>query len=122
MKCCSIYGVILVLIVSVLSGCTMGRVYEIGPETQFIYPNSNVKALGPVSVRRVSNFSFGVPSLRTGQDDLKLYNLAISKVAGANAIIDYYRVITVKSFGICWTESVLEGTAAMIIVGQQELR
>ena len=109
----------------VLSGCTMGRVYEIGPETQFIYPNSNVKALGPVSVKRTGNFSFLQPSLRTGKEDLKLYNMAVSTVADANVVIDYYLVTDLKylyPIPFFWTESRIEGTAAKATVGQQELR
>jgi hypothetical protein len=117
--------IIFTLSAIILSGCTIGRMYEIGPVTQFIHPNSNVKALGPVSVKKIGNFSLIQPSLRTGNDDLALYNLALSKVAGANAVIDYYRVTNLKyiyPLPFFWTESKLEGTAAKVEIGQQELR
>lgn len=117
--------IIFTLAAIILSGCTMGCMYEIGPETQFVYPNSNVKSLGPVSVKKRGNISLGGPSLRTGEDDRSLYNLALSKVAGANVIIDYYRVTELKYFyplPFFWTESRFEGTAAKAEVGRQELR
>lgn len=111
-------------IVAVL-GCTAGRLYEIGPKSHFVHPNSNVKTLGPVVVKKSGNVTLGHPSIRTGKDDLELYNKALAQVPEANVIIDYFRVTDAKypliPF-IFWTETKFEGTAARVTVGEQELR
>lgn len=121
-----------VLIVSVmacaLSGCTAGRMYEIGPETHFVYPNSNVRMLGPVSYTYKSPVSFGIPkTLMTGKEDLEFYNAALAQIPGSNLIADYVRVTEFKYFMIYppiifyWTQFTLQGTAAKMTVGDQEL-
>ena len=96
-----------------------------GPQTHFSYPNSNVKSLGPVKVTMKQPGSFMVPRIQTGADDERLYNQALSKVSGANVVLDYVRTTTLYVWplpAIYWTEEVFEGTAARMETGQQGLQ
>jgi hypothetical protein len=113
-----------------LAGCTTisGRMYELGPETHFVYPNSNVKMLGPVNYTYKSPRSLGIPKISmTGKEELKFYNAALAQVPGSNLITDYVRIITFKSLIIYpplmfyWTEFTIQGTAAKMTVGEQEI-
>ena len=38
----------LILVAFLCGGCTIASAIRLGPQTNFVYPNSNVKALGPV--------------------------------------------------------------------------
>jgi len=113
-------------LVCVLCGCQMAQLNEVGPQSHFAYPNSNVKALGPVRVTERGPTTFlAPPTIKTGELDAALYNKAISQVAGANMVIDYVRTTKLYSdmiIPIYWTELELEGTAAKMEVGKQELR
>lgn len=112
-------------VVGLCGGCTSGYFYRIGPHSHFAYPNSNVKALGPVNVKTSGNASvFAPPSWMTSEIDLTMYNEGLSQVEGANMIVDYVRVTTLKQWPllpIFWTEEQLEGTAARMEVGRREL-
>ena len=106
------------------SGCTVGQFYRIGANSHFAYPNSNVKALGPVSVKS-TRFDMLGPSMMNSDADVKLYDKAISQVQGANILIDYIRVTTLKATPVIpvhWVEESIEGTAARMEVGQQEIK
>lgn len=119
--CVSAVSVILAII---CTGCTVGEYYRIGAQSHFAYPNSNVKALGPVCVKSTRFNMFG-PSMMNSEADVKLYDKAISQVQGANILIDYIRVTTLKAapvIGVHWTEESIEGTAARMEVGQQEIK
>ena len=108
----------------VLSSCTVARQCEIGAQSHFVPPNSNVKPLGPVTVKVKSKLRFLMADIKTGKDDLDVYNQALSQVGGANVIVDYRRVTSVKypllPF-ITWKETELNGTAAKIVAGRQRL-
>lgn len=107
-----------------LAGCKAGQYMELGPQSHFDYPNSNVKALAPVKVKVPGHTCvlIGFPN-PTAEDDLKAYNAAIAQVDGANMITDYIMVYTFYSVPfVSWSEITLEGTAAKMEVGQQELR
>ncbi len=102
-------------------GCKMMQIAEIGPQTHFNYPNSNVKALGPVKVE-ADGPSGLMMTFRTGEMDQKLYNTAIAQVEGANIIVDYIRttdVYYVPVLPIFWSKVKLEGTAAKMELGVQ---
>lgn len=114
---------VLVLSVFAMMGCVVGQFHRIGPQSHFAYPNSNIKALGPVSLKMKGKTSaFAMPTVQSSEIDTKVFNAALSQVEGSNVIIDYMRTTTVYKFGdIHWTEEYLEGTAAHMDVGQQEL-
>jgi len=115
-----------VFVLAFCSGCTVGYLHRISPESHFAYPNSNVKALGPVTVKMQGTSSvFVPPSWMTSDVDVKVYNAALSQVDGADLVIDYIRTTTLKEWPglpIYWTEERLEGTAAKMEVGKQKLK
>ncbi|MFA5865993.1 MAG: hypothetical protein WC975_15070 [Phycisphaerae bacterium] len=118
------------LIACIVSGCaqTIGTFYRLGPQSHFVYPNSNIKDLGPVKVKmRGADKSDRFPSFMTSEMDVSLYNEALKQVDGANIILDYVRKTTIKMepslFGQKFqTEEELEGTAARMELGKQELK
>ena len=106
------------------AGCTVGQFYRIGSNSHFAYPNSNVKALGPVVVKSTRFDMFG-PSMMNSDADVKLFDKAISQVEGANILSDYVRVTTLKATPVIpvhWVEESIEGTAARMEVGQQDIK
>ncbi len=108
----------------VSSGGTVGYFYRVGPQSHFAFPNSNVKALGPVKLKTQTKASV-TPQVTTGDNDEMVYNQAIAQVAGANILLDYIRVSTVYKWPglpIYWNDEELEGTAAQMEVGKQGLR
>lgn len=119
----AVRGITLLAAALVLSSCTAARLCERGPATHFVPPNSNVKTLGPVAVHEMSNSKWMDLSIKTGKDDLAIYNRALARVAGADVIVDWRRVITVKYclLPFCWRETEFEGTAAKIVMGKQDL-
>lgn len=120
-------SVLLLLLITpmlTLSSCTLARRCEIGPQSHFVPPNSNVKTLGPVSVRVKSKSRFLMADIATGKDDLDIYNQALAQVPEANVIVDYRRVTSVKYFLLpffTWKETDFTGMAAKIITGRQRL-
>src|SRR6266702_3164515 len=111
-------GLVVLSTLCVSSGCTVGYFYRLGPQSHFAYPNSNVKALGPVKLKTQTKASV-MPQVTTGDNDEMVYNKAIAQVAGANILLDYVRVSTVYKWPglpIFWTEEELEGTAAQMEV------
>jgi hypothetical protein len=117
-------GVLVLITVFVSSGCMVGQFYRLGPQSHFAYPNSNVKALGPVKVKTQTKASV-MPQLTTGDNDEMVFNQAIAQVAGANIILDYVRCSTVYKWPglpIYWTDEEIEATAGQMEVGQQGLR
>lgn len=103
----------------------MGQFFEIGPESHFIYPNSNVKSLGPVKATIKTQPTFGMPSFKTGDQESKLYYKALGQVAGADVIIDYIKTTTLYQIPIVamfYSKTTIEGTAAKMEIGRQVLR
>jgi hypothetical protein len=100
----------------------MGRVVT---NSQFAYPNSNVKALGPVRAEVTKSGWFSPPPLEM-KDVKAAYNRALSQVEGANLLINYKEDTTVTYYPIAyfWYFTVkyeIEGQAARMTVGKQEL-
>ncbi len=106
-----------------LAGCFSGQYTQIGAQSHFDYPNSNIKALGPVKVMVPGQGRFGSPPLPTSDDEVKLYNAALAQVEGADLVVDYVK--TWRLYGFMWwywSELELEGTAADMEVGRQRLK
>lgn len=110
------------------SGCGGPSYNVVGTESHFAVPNSNVVPLGPVHVKTSgTSFSlFQYASPGTGDNDRKVYNLALQKVPGATAVVDWTKAYRARWIGlgmplISWTELEFEGTAVKANTGMQEL-
>ena len=88
------------------------------PNSQFAYPNSNIKSLGPVRAE-VTCFgrAFTVEEIR------KCYNDALAQAPGANILINYREDTTYTSLPVSYkVKYVVEGEAAQQTIGQQHLK
>jgi hypothetical protein len=102
------------------AGCST-KMGQFVPSSQFVYPNSNVTALGPVKHERSKTTFFVSPRWRLA-DTKKTYQEAVAKVPGANALIDYKEDTTVSSIMLFNTITYsLEGTAVKMEVGKQDI-
>ncbi len=103
-------------------GCT----YQVGhfnPNTQFAYPNSNIKTLGPVKAEVKKIWWLLSPTLEL-EDIKSCYNEALSQASGANLLINYSEdtyYTQIPIIGINIIKYVIEGEAAHMTIGQQEL-
>lgn len=90
-------------------------------KSQFIYPNSNVTPLGPVTYSATKT-SFFVPPHWKIEDTKAAYRNALAKAPGATALVDYKEDTTYTSilFFNSTTYS-LEGTAIKMEVGKQDI-
>jgi len=103
------------------AGCSSVKYGGIRPNSQFVYPNSNVTPLGPTQVTKSRTWFFLRPSLSFEQVR-GTYNQALAQVPGANLLIDYKEDTTVSSYFFFNTVSyTLDGTAAKMEVGKKEL-
>jgi len=106
-----------------MAGCA----YTLGhyvPNSQFAYPNSNVKTLGPVSAKVSKTVWFGNPEF-TVEDIKRVYNEALAQQQGANILINYKEDTTVITYGpipATTVEYYIEGEAAKMDVGKQTLK
>ena len=122
-----VLGVAAIALVSTSVACTAGVGARIQPSSHFIYPNSNVKELGPVKVSMFGGWSLFMPSpIRTSDIDHKLYNKALAQHEGADMIIDYVvtsemKFIPLYMVMIYYTTHELEGMAASAEIGRQHL-
>ena len=112
-----------VAILCYVSGCqtTVGHMV---PNSQFAYPNSNVKMLGPVKAEITKTSWLIAPDLKIA-DLRKCYNDAMSKASGANILVNYRESTTLTIYPIIFVSSVkytLEGDAAQMDVGKQQLK
>lgn len=93
------------------------------PSSQFIFPNSNVKPLGPAKASTKKFGFFSPPTM--GLEMIKgTYNQALSKAEGANLLINYNQDVTFTMFPfppLYWITYSLEGEAARMDVGTQKL-
>lgn len=105
----------------IFSGCstTFG---EKQIKSHFVFPNSNVENLGPTSAEKSKTGFFSIPMFKL--EDVKgVRDDAISKVNGANILVDYKEDTTVTSYPFFVTVTYrLEGTAAKMTVGKKELK
>ena len=112
--------------VCAVAGCKVGQVTQIGPQSYFNYPNSNVTPLGPVKAR-VPGPGGLMLQTATGELDAKVYREALAKVPEANLLIDYVKTTHMYMaplwlVNVYWSEIEIEGTAAKMEVGKQVLR
>ena len=93
------------------------------PNTQFVYPNSNVTVLGHVeSSRKKFGPLFFVPSF-TSREVLGTYREALQAEDGANVIVNFDESTIVSNFILFNTiEYRISGQGAKMEVGRQILR
>ncbi len=109
-------------------GCAVGGGARIQPESHFVFPNSNVQAIGPVRAKLTGPPTLFVPPpVRTAEIDNQLYQMAMRQQNGADMIIDYVvhtkiTLIPIPYVSVYITEHEIEGTAAKMVVGSQRLR
>jgi hypothetical protein len=91
--------------------------------TTHAYPNSNIKPMGPTSADW-SRFMVFMPASPNVDDLRKVYNDALAKVPGANIMIDFREDTTITIIPPLFyiTKYRIEGEAAKMEVGKQELR
>jgi hypothetical protein len=102
-----------------LSGCTTSRTMgHYVPNSQFAYPNSTIKVLGPTTASITKEIEQDSPGL-TVEDMRKVYADALAKVEGANILINYREdtTITFQMFAKPKIQYRLEGEAARMDVG-----
>lgn len=120
----SVFSVFIFFCVVLLSGCTTTK-GSFNPSTHFTYPNSNVVPLGYVSAS-VKDQGFIFPPQVDKEKIAKLMEGALAQKPGADMIINYKidttnTVIPIPIFSIHFQTIKLEGTAASMKVGKQEL-
>ena len=109
-------------------GCAVGGATRIAPESHFVFPNSNIKAMGPVSATLQGPPTLFIPPpLRTAEIDKRLYETALAQMQDADLIIDYVvsteiTMIPIPYIQVYLTKHTIEGTAAQMRVGRQRLR
>lgn len=91
-------------------------------ETHFSFPNSNVTPLGQVK-SSLSKWSIGLLPVDSG-DALNLVNEAIAQKSGANLMLNYIidTRITIFLPFVYKADMLVEGTAAKMEIGEQELQ
>lgn len=118
------YGKLKIIFILILVGCLTGCYSKMGgfePNSHFAYPNSNVKALGPVEA---SDYKLGFIFGRSVDSKFitGIYNEALKK-SGGDLIID--SKVDISTF-MLWPFSVMtltvDGTAATMALGKQELK
>ena len=103
-------------------GCTTSMGAQ-QPNTQFVYPNSNVKILGPTSASVTKQGFVGTNVIPTGDDVRQAYDEALSKRQGANVLVNFSENTDFTTYFIWSTATyTIEGQAAQMEVGQQRLR
>ena len=104
------------------AGCFSQKLGGIVPTSQFVYPNSNVTPLGPTQSSK-TKFCILIPPGWSIKDTRQVYNGALSKVPGANVLIDYKEDTTVSTYFFLFHTITynLDGTAAKMEVGKQDI-
>lgn len=108
-----------------LSSCIGWEYCELGPQSHFVYPNSNVEELGPVLVKKYKwdiGFFFSAQSSEIDED---LFNAALAQCSDANLIVNYAKVVSgyfIWPLPVVLYKIALEGTAARAEVGKQQLK
>ena len=110
----------------VLGGCTIASSVRLAPQSHFVHPNSNVKALGPVKATAKSTLGLVPQGMRTSEMDAMLYNKALAQQQDADMIIDYVMtsrllLIPLLYLNFYMTTYELQGTGAKAEVGKQVL-
>ena len=92
------------------------------PNTHFAYPNSNVQPLGHISAT-VSEGGFLFPPTLSKEKVLKLMSDGLAQKPGADMVVNYRLDTTYTSYiALYYVQTIkLEGTAAKMEVGEQDL-
>ena len=111
-----------VLIMFFMTACTVkgGRFV---PNSQFAYPNSNIKMLGPAHAEITKKSIIIAPKFDI-KDLKQTYNKALASQAGANILVNFSEDTTFYTvLGIANTLTYeLNGEAAKMEVGRQYLK
>ncbi len=116
--------VVFVICAFMLTGCAVGGTARLKPNSHFAYPNSNIKALGPVK-GEASTLSIMMPTILTGAMMEEAYKSALAS-SGGDMIIDAVEVSTTRLIpllyiNLYYSTFTVEGTAAKMDLGQQKL-
>lgn len=115
-------GLTLVALAALLcvAGCSM-KMGHLVTNSQFAYPNSNIKTLGQVRAE-VSRGKWFTPPMLTIEDIRGAYQEALRREEGANILINFKEDTTYTMFPFySMVKYEIEGEAARMDVGQQEL-
>lgn len=104
------------------AGCSVTTGHFV-PNSQFAYPNSNIKSLGTVHSEMAKTTWIVAPELKL-EDLKKCYSDALSQAAGANILINYREDTTFTAWPLYFytVKYVIEGEAARQEIGEQHLR
>lgn len=105
-----------------LQGCTMSS-GALQPNTQFVYPNSNVRILGPVKAE-ISKWSFmGIGGFFDAKDIRDTYQKALSQQSGANVLVNFKEDSDFTTYILMVNSTYrISGDAASMEVGNQILK
>jgi hypothetical protein len=118
--------IVMLLLMIALTGCTMDmEMGRLTTHSNFVYPNSNVRVLGPAYAEVTKTKWGGLPILEYS-DLKKVYNQALASQAGANLLINYSQdtriQMSILPFSSNTVRYELRGDAAQMVVGEQKLR
>ena len=113
---------ILGLLVSVLlCSCHAMSGVQFAPSSHFAFPNANVVPIGHAT-GEASRTSFMIPEIFNADLEEQAYTNALT-ASGGDLIIDVTKYYEVTSIFIIYITTLrVEGTAAVMEVGEQELR
>ncbi len=112
----------LVACASLFAACTTNFGAQ-RPNTQFVYPNSNVKVLGPISASITKQGWLGFGVLPTADEVREVYQQALTQRQGANVIVNFSEDTKFTTFFLWATTTyTISGEGAQMVVGKQRLR
>jgi hypothetical protein len=105
-----------------MTACSTVKSGRFVSNSQFAYPNSNIKMLGPTRAE-ITNKSIILAPKFDISDLKQAYNKALAGQAGANILVNFSEDTTFHAvFGINTLTYELKGEAARMEVGQQYIR
>lgn len=117
-------GILGAVLASVLlSGCTIKMAVR-RTSTKFVYPNSNVSPLGRVKAKSPQSFSIFVPKFFDAKQIDELSAQALSQKGGdilVNPKIVVKTILVPIMLPFMFSSMEIEGTAAKMVIGKQEL-
>ena len=118
-------GLLVAVFGSVLfSGCTIKMAVR-STSTKFVYPNSNVSPLGRVKAKSAQSVSIFVPKFFDAKQIDELTATALQQKGGdilINPKIVVKTVLIPIMLPIMISSMEIEGTAAKMVIGKQELQ
>ena len=114
-------GICLVFAMGIATGCSM-KFGGLEPNTQFVYPNSNVKVLGPVSASMTKIGILMLGGFFSGDDIRSVYREALAQREGANVIVNFNQDTVSTVWGLVTVNTYsISGDAASMEVGKKRL-